>query len=410
MGIDGFIELFNQNTGTTLGKMLAVQSKVQERLLSETDDGFEYVCEERDLDYWMQGNMPVLLVVSRPENEEAYWVSIKDYFSDSDRRASRRIHFSKSNNRFDIHAYRALVQLGEDKTRGLHLGPLPIKETLISNLLPLKSFPERIWVGHTEQRDPKIVWSILNRSRPRVSGDWLLHDSSIVSFQNLTEGPWLQICDPGGSEDFDASEWAYTSDKDRSRQFVQLLNNTLRSQLYPEVQWHPALVCYMFAADSATAPIKKSYRSLRHKTQVTVVSKYVKTNKGGKKFVTLRHLSFRGQFKLFEGQWYLEISPTYVFTWNGKNQDRFHESKLSKIKRIEGNRAVLSHVLLWAQTLAQAGDLFRPTPSLRFGELLEHELPVGFNDKEWLQGDPDIRPSDSEFELFELNMDQADET
>ena len=69
----------------------------------------------------------------------------------------------------------------------------------------------------------------------------------------------------------------------------------------------------------------------------------------------------RGQFRFLEGQWYLELTPTYRFTRDGHALERFHEDRLKGIKRIEGNRAVLSSVLFWA-------DYLRPktTTVLRF--------------------------------------------
>ena len=410
VGIDGFIELFDRTTGQALGKTLAVQSKVQKNLANESDEGFDYYCDERDLEYWLQGNMPVLLIVSRPENNEAYWVSIKDYFTDGEWRKSRKVQFSKTANRFNADAYAALLHLGRDQNSGLYLGPIPSEETLHSNLLPVASFPERIWIGRTEHRRPKDIWPILNDCGRRITGDWLMYEQSVMSFQNLTRDPWSTICDPGACEDFDTWEWAYSLDPDRRRRFVQLLNRTLRDQLYPEVQRWPKLGCYMFSADLTRAPVKKRYRSLQQDTEITVVSKYDKTNKEGKEFVWLRHLAFRGQFRLFDDQWYLEITPTYVFTWDGERQYLFHESSLSGIKRVEGNRAVLSAVMLWAQTLAQADDLFRSPPKLRFGELLTATLPIGIDDEGWLSGDPDVDPDAGEGDLFAADEEPASET
>jgi hypothetical protein len=48
---------------------------------------------------------------------------------------------------------------------------------------------------------------------------------------------------------------------------------------------------------------------------------------------------------------YLEITPTYRFTRDGFELDLFHEDFLRGIKRMEGHRAVLSAVLLWADFL-----------------------------------------------------------
>lgn len=393
VGIDGLIELFDRNSGEALGKTLAVQSKVKKDLANETEEGFDYYCDDRDLEYWLQGNMPVLLVVSRPENNEAYWVSIKDYFSDAERRKTKKVSFSKSADRFNADAYAALLRLGRDETMGLYLGPIPSEETLYSNLLPVESFPKRIWVARTEHKNAKDLWPILNDCGRRIGGDWLMHEQSVVSFQDLRREPWSTICDPGACEDFDVLEWAYSLDDDRRRQFVDLLNRTLKDQLYPDVQFWPKLGCYGFSADLETAPVKKRYRSLHQNSELTVVARYSKERSDGREFVWLRHLAFRGQFRLFEDQWYLEITPTYIFTWDGNRLDRFHESRLSKIKRLEGNRAVLSSVLVWAETIANTDDLFRSSPKIRFGELFTQSLPLGIDDAGWLSGDTEVDPA-----------------
>ena len=351
--------------------------------------------------------MPVLLIVSRPENAEAYWVSIKDYFIDADRRKSRKVHFSKSDDRFDASAYVALLRMGRDESTGLYLGPIPCDETLYSNLLAVESFPKRIWVARTEYRRPQELFPILNDCGRRIGGDWLMHDQSVVSFQDLRRNPWSTICDPGACEDFDTWEWAYTLDDDRRRTFVDLLNRTLKDQLYPDIQFWAKLSCFAFSGKLETAPIRKRYRSLQQQSDLSVVSKYSNENKEGNKFIWLRHLAFRGQFRLFEDQWYLEITPTYVFTWDGERLYHFHEKSLSGIKRIEGNRAVLSSLLVWAETLAQSDDLFRSAAKIRFGELFTGTLPIGIDDDGWLSGDPGAAPDESVGDLFEAEEGAA---
>ncbi len=93
-GIDGFIELRDKTSEQVMNTLIAVQSKaVSGEFQNETPSGLDFYCTERDLDYWMKGNVPVVLVVSRPKTNEAYWVSVKDYFRDSERRASRKVHF-----------------------------------------------------------------------------------------------------------------------------------------------------------------------------------------------------------------------------------------------------------------------------------------------------------------------------
>jgi uncharacterized protein DUF4365 len=391
VGIDGYIELFDPNTGYSLGKSLGVQSKVLAAFSNERDDGFDYYCDERDLVYWLRGNLPVLLIVSRPDRGDAYWLSIKDYFDTPEKIASRKAHFSKVDQRFDEHCLPALVRLGRLATDGLYLGPAPKHERLISNLLTLREFPQSIWVADTSYSKPQQLWPLLDGSRPRVSDDWLLHESKVVSFQDLSAGPWASICDQGTCEAFSSREWAFSLDADRRRRFVELLNRTLKDELYPYVRYWPRAECFAFSATLESAPLKSGYRSLSRRSSMTVVAKYSKKARDGRIFTWLRHLGFRRQFRLLEEQWYLEITPTYVFTWDGVHLDRFHEQRLKTIKAIEKNRAVLAAIVFWSDYLKTRQDLLYSSSArkLKFGDLMEAELDVGIDDVAWSSKDAD---------------------
>src|SRR6266536_2243248 len=81
VGIDGTVELCDPQTRERLGIVFRVQIKAAAgKWEHETQDTFEYICRPQDLNYWMQGNAPVLLIVSRPSTGEAYWLSVKDHF------------------------------------------------------------------------------------------------------------------------------------------------------------------------------------------------------------------------------------------------------------------------------------------------------------------------------------------
>jgi hypothetical protein len=93
-GIDFFIELRDRATGAASNFFIAVQIKAtQQEFLKETPSTFEWVCTQRDLDYWLQGNAPVVLIIVRPRTEEVYWVPIKEYFRDLSKKAKHRIIF-----------------------------------------------------------------------------------------------------------------------------------------------------------------------------------------------------------------------------------------------------------------------------------------------------------------------------
>ena len=73
---------------------LAVQSKARSQL-RETETEVKYNCTRKDLEYWMLGNQPVILVVSIPDQKKAWWVSVKDYFRERDIKNERTIIFDK---------------------------------------------------------------------------------------------------------------------------------------------------------------------------------------------------------------------------------------------------------------------------------------------------------------------------
>jgi Domain of unknown function (DUF4365) len=392
VGIDGHIELFDPSNQAPLGKVLAVQSRVVSHPANETADGFDYYCDERDLDYWLQGNMPVILVISQPDRGQAFWVSVKDYFRLNENRNSRKVHFSKRDNRFGASALSALLRVGIESGAGLFLGPAPKPERLISNLLELTEFPKKIWIAATDCRRPYQVWRILEADQGRSSGDWLLHEDLIVSFQDLSQPQWNEVCDVGSCDSFDTSEWAYSSDVERRRQFVELLNTSLKEQLRPEIRYSPHEECFLFCGTLRSAPISRGYRSARRRSSMKVVARYKATSKRtGETFEWLRHVAFRHQFKMWDSRWYLEVTPTYVFTCDGMLLDRFNEDRLKGIKKIEGNRAVLSTLLFWADFLGSKDDLLHSQDSrpLKFGKLVEVEVPVGIVDKAWSAQDQD---------------------
>jgi hypothetical protein len=121
-GIDGIIEIRDSETGNMSNAIIQVQSKATEKpFQAETSEGFDYLCEERDLNYWLEGNTPVILVVSRPNTEEIYWISIKDYFRDVTLRKTRKVHFNKQQDKFDQACRMALASLAAPQGIGLFI-------------------------------------------------------------------------------------------------------------------------------------------------------------------------------------------------------------------------------------------------------------------------------------------------
>lgn len=389
VGIDGNIELCEPETRHPLGIVLLVQSRATEgSFQAETDASLEYLCSERELAYWMQGNAPVLLIVSRPKTEEAYWVSIKSYFADPTRRASRRVRFDKDRDRFTQESFTQLRAAGASPDSGIYLGPPAKTETLVSNLLEVAAYAPRIYVATTNIRKPDEIWAYASARGVHIQRPFILKEGRMISFHDLREKPWSDLCDPGSVDDFDSAEWATAQEVDRKNEFVWLLRDSLREKLYPAVVYRKDEDCFAFRPHPDMKPFSVEYQSQRGPSTRQVFT--LRVNPGTGKASWYRHDAFEGFFRRYDGTWYLEINPTYVFTVDGDRVSLYQGEYLSKIKRVERNPDVRRHVLMWASYLGRGEDLISPAyPFLAFGDLLSVEMNRGIDDAAWVTTDED---------------------
>lgn len=409
VGIDGVIEICDPATGEASNCIVQVQSRSLGEFTAETDTQFEYACGQRDLDYWLAGNTPVILVISRRATEEAYWISVKDYFQTPERRASRRVIFNKQANRFDDTCAKALRELAVPRDAGLYFAPVPRKESLVSNLLRVTKLPADIFIAKTPFRAAGQVWFHARSNGLRIGGEWVLKSKEILSAHNLREYPWTQLCDPGTAERFDPEDWARADDPEKQSEFLELLHHCLRNMLAPhDVVYDKRLDIFYFKATRNLAPRRLSYPSLKQLADKTVFGPYEsKTTEG--RIAYYRHSAFRGAFRRLDDSWYLEVTPTYYFSSDGRQESRFAAERTSGIKRLERNRAVLGQLLMWTECLTQGPTLFRPEYAfLAFSRPERFDLGAGVDDAEWLRHEDDdahgamMRDDLSQARLFEL--------
>ncbi len=384
-GIDGTIEIRDPTTGEAFNTIISVQSKATSgRFTAETVTSFEYLCHARDLDYWLRGNVPVVLVVSRPRTNEAYWVPVKDYFKDPASRQSRKIFFDKQQHRFDESSGPALMKIAVPKDAGLYLAPPPVQEKLYTNLLEVSSFAERIYIANSLYLTGEELWSKLREESEEIGEALILKRKQLISFYDLSQPPWSSVCDVNTLRSFDSSDWAFTDDRDRLDEFVQLLSRALAEKVRSDLAYSKRKDCFYFRATENLSTRHYRYRSQKINTKRTVFERYTAKQSG--KLAYYRHSAFRSFFKRIDGVWYLEITPTYYFSWDGRRLSRYYEDAIKGIKRLERNPAVLGQLLMWAEYLSAPVDMFtQPYPFLAFGNLLTFELDVGIKDQLWLK-------------------------
>lgn len=272
VGVDGYIELFDPNSRQSLGLTLAVQSKVVAAIASDSGDTFEYWCDPNDLTYWLNGNTPVVLIVSDGTPERSYWVSIAQYFQNWDRTKSSTVAFSRSEHRFSRECFPQLVEIAAPKP-GLYLAPNVRTEALHTNLLPVEAFPPTICVAGTDCAGYRDAWGQLRSAGGEVDAAWLLWERKLFTFHDLSRPPWSSLCDLGTIEEFSTQEWSESSDPQQQRIFVQLLNQTLQAQLSPKVRYWPKEDCYAILGP----PHKQTYQSIQRRSPITVVAAYSST-------------------------------------------------------------------------------------------------------------------------------------
>jgi hypothetical protein len=171
---------------------------------------------------------------------------------------------------------------------------------LYSNLLEVTRFGEHIYVAETDFRDPGSLWTRLYQQRSHVGNEWVLKNRRIFSFHDLSTHPWNQICDQGTVEQFDVEEWALSEDPDVQRDFVRLLNLSLKEKLNPDVLYQRKRGCYYFAPTADLSSFTLPYKSRVQNTARTVFQGYP-FKKDPSRIAYYRHSAFVGQFMQADG-------------------------------------------------------------------------------------------------------------
>ena len=386
-GIDGYIELRNDETGEVSNLILQVQGKAtnRERLPNDTQDSFEWLCSTDDIEYWTHGTAPVLLIVVHLKTNCAYWKSMKDYFRDVHNVDNRRIIFDKKQDVFDQSAKARISEIVVNVRPGLITPPVRRAERLVLNLIPVEQFSSKVFLAETEHKNNKAFGEASRAIATNPPGEWIVKNGRVLSFHNLDNYPWNKLCDVGTIESFDTSEWASSDDPDMLRDFVQLLNRALKQMTFNDLKFDKQHRSYYFKRVRGKYRLSHSYYAFHKHTTRNVVKHYPK-KKVSNGFAYCRHSAFVGRFQRFGDKWYLEVTPTYHFTSDGYNPDRFAEERLKKIKEIENNRAVLGQFMMWYDylTCQSTRDMLGSEYAfLKFGKIQNYDTEYGVHDEIW---------------------------
>jgi Domain of unknown function (DUF4365) len=377
-GIDGHIDLVDPGSRALLNQVLLVQSKASGHpFLGETDQSFRYVCDDRDLDLWLSGNAPVILVLSHPGQDEAWWVEVKSAFPDAARRASRTVVISKHAQRFDAAAAPALLRRAVPEQSGLYLRPPPITEILTTNLLPVAAVPPVIYVATSAVSSYRSGGEALARHDGRRP-EWILRDGMVMSFTSLRDAPLNALCD-GDVEEHDTSGWARSSDIDITNRFIDLLTRTVQGS-HPDLRWHNERRHVHFRPSRDLTP-RKAGKGPGTRGRTVFGPHYAKSDPARVSYY--HHAALRTRFRKIGGTWHCQLEPDYCFTSDGYAESPFADSLLAGIKRLDRHPAVFGWTRMWANYLTRPLDLFTPERPVTFGVLATVTVDRGIDDNWW---------------------------
>jgi len=369
-GIDAIAEVMDGQRPTA--RMIAVQVKATKssRYASEDDKGFNYLLRSEDVEYWRPSNLPVIIVLYRQSDESFYWKGVPRGLDAGERRLS----FDKERDVLDENAKDRLAALTVPKSGfGYYVPPLGGGEEALVNMLPIE-LPKEIFVSTTPFVGKQATAILFDHDdAPRF--DWVIRDGSFWSFHDPRSSSCRHIVDADQVEAIDAAHLAFHDDISEQHNFAFLLKQTLRHQCRDDLWWSKDRKILYFKALKANEPRKFAYEASKKNTEAEVVNVAMSRKEEGRvDFV--RHHAFEPRFELLEGQWYLIISPTYFFSFNGFTPHSYPAALLAGKKRMDNSATLRGQVIMWHRFLTRRerapADLFNGQddqgPRLKFGE------------------------------------------
>lgn len=391
-GIDGQIEIVNTADGSATNRIVMVQVKaVLGQFQAESESHCSYSCERAHIDYWMNGTAPVILVVCRPSTGDAYWKNVKAYFSDPTTKNETTIRFDKAKDQFNSSCGPQLANLATPDG-GHYLGNLPKAETLISNLFPVEQYPDSIWTGIAKTKSREAFLEALKALKSPWLREIVLEGDTVYSFYDLSQSPIDSLVEKGTIERNDSQSWAASDIKEQRNIFVKLLNKCLAQLCFHRgisLIINDGKHLYFCDSNEDKSERKIRGRSLKQIATRTVASWYPSKMIGGTGL--FKHAAFSSNWFRAEERWFLELTPTFVFTSDGRTLHKNSGKLLKNIKERERHRSVVGNLLAWRTMLLDTElALNRRYELLELGEPEEFILDVGIDDIAWQKDkDPD---------------------
>jgi hypothetical protein len=209
----------------------------------------------------------------------------------------------------------------------------------------------------------------------------VLRDGYVWSLSPFREG-FLEAIGAGTPKDGPLEPWLQskeTSDQDLIRELVR---RAVLSANHELIGWHSGKdIAYFRLRTPADEWQPGVYRWAKGPGRTVVGPQEAKKRDG---YTGYRHDAAEIAVRKLGTAWYVEVHPTYLFTWDGVKVSRHHASALKKIKELETHPAVSQALRMWEHLLKERMTLDdRQDEPLALGALVSATAPVGIADSTW---------------------------
>ncbi|PRY13780.1 hypothetical protein CLV24_105150 [Pontibacter ummariensis] len=239
-----------------------------------------------------------------------------------------------------------------------------ITETLYPNILEV-ILPEKVYVGSIGVNRDDIItksWetdyklkkkasdgSVLNRAMefndiPYVR-DWHVFEKKLISFKHLDDKkePLSKLVEAGTVEEYSIDEFSNINFKYEAA-LSKLIDNSIQELLsFKEIQWLRKERLFRFRPPKVPKERKITWKNKKTATRTVVKEVW---NKEETQILYFQQLSFRIQSFKSESSWFVAITPTWSYTYDGYTSHKYESDLITKKKKLETNNAVYQHFML----------------------------------------------------------------
>jgi hypothetical protein len=385
-GIDGEIELRDPATTTVRNVRIGVQSKATTRKWAgETATEFSYKPKPADIAYWLSSNQPVLLICSRPDSDEIYWRSVQEWALDPVVRASGVIRFDKGRDRFESATRDQLFDLrASSKDRVEPPGPAPVPERVLTNLMPIAWRSRGLYSAAVPTSDARALFA---PAREVGVHDWsaVVRDGRVWSLASFDDR-FLVTINASDTREQAIDEFLLSEDRRDLNVIREVVRRSILVTRRSWLLWHQQKhVAYFRRKPEDHVEVRYAWSS--GKGRAVVSPRWAKNHEH---FTGYRHDAAEFAVRRFDGEWFAQINPTYLFTWDGRQLSRHHDRALTGIKKQDRHATVSQTLRLWEHLLTEQLTLDSPQLDTGFtlGRLTEVQTPVSINDASWKRISP----------------------